>query len=253
VARRKYRFRLLDGGPSRIYQFHLSNDDPMILIATDGNLLPAPIPADRVRLGVAQRRDVIIDFSRYPIGAEIVLENRLLQINGRGPKKDLLNPGSPVLKFIVDRDAAGPEQDFSRVPATLRRMPSMDLSTAGRHQRTFEFERKEGAWAINGQFFNGAVPAFTVKRGVPEIWTLKNHGGWSHPIHIHLEEFRILLRNGAMPIPEEQGRHDVVLLEPGDEVMLYIRFRTFVGKYIMHCHNTVHEDHAMMLRFDVVS
>jgi FtsP/CotA-like multicopper oxidase with cupredoxin domain len=31
-----------------------------------------------------------------------------------------------------------------------------------------------------------------------------------------------------------------------------LRFSDFVGKYIMHCHNTVHEDHAMMVRWDVV-
>ena len=30
-----------------------------------------------------------------------------------------------------------------------------------------------------------------------------------------------------------------------------MRFREFTGKYMMHCHNLIHEDHAMMLRFDV--
>ena len=28
-------------------------------------------------------------------------------------------------------------------------------------------------------------------------------------------------------------------------------FRDFTGKYVMHCHNVVHEDHAMMIRFDI--
>lgn len=253
VARRKYRFRLLDGGPSRFYEFALSNSLPMTLIATDGNLLPAPVQVEHVAMGVAQRRDIIIDFSQYPIGAEIILENRLEQKNGRKPTGKLLTPGSPVLKFIVDRDAVGAEQDFSQVPLSLRQMPVMDLATAQQHQRTFIFERKNGAWAINGNFFDGDIPTFTIKQGRPEIWTLKNGGGgWAHPIHIHLEEFRILLRNGEVPGLEEQGRHDVVVLEPGDEVKIYIRFRTFLGKYVMHCHNTLHEDHAMMLRFDVV-
>jgi FtsP/CotA-like multicopper oxidase with cupredoxin domain len=253
VARRKYRFRLLDGGPSRFYEFHLSNNALMTLIATDGNLLPAPIPVDHVRMGVAQRRDVILDFSQYPIGTEIILENRLEQVDGRGPTGNVFLQGSPVLKFIVDRDAVGEEEDFSRVPSALRQLPAMDLATAQLNQRTFVFERQQGAWAINGQFFNGAVPGFTVKRGVPELWTLRNGGGgWSHPIHIHLEEFRILQRNGAVPPPEEFGRNDVVVLGPNDEVKIYIRFRTFLGKYVMHCHNTLHEDHAMMVRFDVV-
>ncbi len=253
VARRKYRFRLLNGGPSRLYEFHLSNGAPMTLIATDGNLLTSPLEVDHLRMGVAQRRDVIIDFSQYPIGTEIILENRLEQVDGRKPTGHIMNPGSPVLKFIVDRDAIGAEHDFSQVPSNLRPMPVMDLATAQQNQRTFVFNRTDGAWAINGQFFNGNAPAFTVTQGVPQIWTLKNGGGgWVHPIHIHLEEFRILQRNGGLPAPEDMGRHDVVLLEEGEEVKIYIRFRTFTGKYVMHCHNTLHEDHAMMVRFDIV-
>jgi FtsP/CotA-like multicopper oxidase with cupredoxin domain len=169
------------------------------------------------------------------------------------PTGQVLLPGSPVLKFIVDRDAVGAEEDFSQVPLSLRQMPVMDLATAQQHQRTFIFERKNGAWSINGNYFDGEFPTYTVKQGQPEIWTLKNGGGgWVHPIHIHLEESRILLRNGGLPGPEDQGRHDVILLAPGEEVKIYIRFRTFLGKYVMHCHNLLHEDHAMMLRFDVV-
>lgn len=258
VAQRKYRFRMLDAGPARFYAFQLSNGDPlrlipMTLIATDGNLLPSPLLVSEVSLGVANRRDVIIDFSPFPIGTELILENVLEQKNGRQPTGKHLNPGSPVLKFIVDRAALGSDQDFSRVPDTLRQMPEMDLATAQQNQRQFLFSRKEGAWTINNQIFNGDTPAFTVKRGVPEIWTLVNGGGgWSHPIHIHLEEFRILQRNGGIPGAEEQGRHDVVVLGPKEFVKIYIRFRTFTGKYVMHCHNTLHEDHAMMVRFDVV-
>ena len=30
-----------------------------------------------------------------------------------------------------------------------------------------------------------------------------------------------------------------------------LRFRDWLGRYAMHCHNVIHEDHAMMLRFDV--
>ena len=253
VARRKYRFRMLDAGPSRFYEFKLSNGALITLIATDGNLLPAPVKVEHVALGVANRMDVIIDFSLYPIGTEIILENILEQKSGRMPTGNVLVPGSPVLKFIVDRDAVGAEQDFSQVPVSLRQMPVMDLATAQQHQRTFVFERKNGAWAINGNFFDGDVPTFTIPQGQPEIWTLKNSGGnWATPVHIHLEEFRILLINGDVPGLEEMGRHDVVLLAPGDEVKIYIRFRTFLGSYVMHCQNTLHEDHAMMLRFDVV-
>jgi FtsP/CotA-like multicopper oxidase with cupredoxin domain len=41
------------------------------------------------------------------------------------------------------------------------------------------------------------------------------------------------------------------LLQPGHRVRVFMRFRDFVGRYVMHCHNTVHEDHDMMLRWDI--
>lgn len=248
VARRKYRFRLLDGGPSRFYQYFLSSGQPFTLIANDGNLLPAPIEVQSVRLAVAERCDVIIDFSRCNIGDQIYLENRLEQEDGRGPTGDLLTPGTPLLRFDVDADAPDP----SRVPDVLRPLPVFNPGEAVT-TRTWRFERTNGAWAINGRFFDLDRPQATPRRGTAEIWNLRNSsGGWSHPIHIHFEEFRILSRNGRKPSPAEAGRKDVVRLGPNDEVQIFMRFRDFLGRHPMHCHNTLHEDHAMMLRWDIV-
>ena len=47
-------------------------------------------------------------------------------------------------------------------------------------------------------------------------------------------------------------RKDVALLRPGDSITLTIRHRDWLGEYPMHCHNTVHEDHAMLLLWEVV-
>ena len=49
-----------------------------------------------------------------------------------------------------------------------------------------------------------------------------------------------------------QSRKDVINLGPNDEVKIFMRWRDFLGRYVMHCHNVVHEDHAMMLRWDIV-
>jgi FtsP/CotA-like multicopper oxidase with cupredoxin domain len=42
----------------------------------------------------------------------------------------------------------------------------------------------------------------------------------------------------------------VFVLAPDERVEIFIKFRDFTGKYLMHCHNLTHEDHAMMARFD---
>ena len=120
--------------------------------------------------------------------------------------------------------------------------------------RSFRFERGHGQWQINGQFMACTEFRFTVQQNTMERWILKNNsGGWQHPIHIHLEEFRILKHNGQPVLPGsvEYGRKDTVKLAGGDEVELVMRFRDYKGGYPMHCHNTVHEDHAMMLLWNV--
>ncbi|MDT4853554.1 Multicopper oxidase [compost metagenome] len=148
-------------------------------------------------------------------------------------------------------------QDLSQVPANLRPLPPLTpAEVAAAPVRRFVFERSNNMWAINGQFVNVTAPRFRVPKGRGEIWELVNiDNGWSHPIHIHFEEGRIIsrMRNGVqLPIPaHEVGRKDVYVINKNETIRVFIRFRDYVGKYVMHCHNLIHEDHAMMLRFDI--
>jgi FtsP/CotA-like multicopper oxidase with cupredoxin domain len=41
------------------------------------------------------------------------------------------------------------------------------------------------------------------------------------------------------------------VLDGMSSIRVFLRFRDYVGKYVMHCHNLIHEDHAMMLRWDI--
>jgi FtsP/CotA-like multicopper oxidase with cupredoxin domain len=108
-------------------------------------------------------------------------------------------------------------------------------------------------WTVNGEVFDPDVVQARVKRGTKEIWVFENGGGgWHHPIHVHHNEFRILSRDGAPPQPFERGRKDVVNLLPGESVRVLMEFSAFVGRYPIHCHNTVHEDHAMMALWEIV-
>ncbi len=80
--------------------------------------------------------------------------------------------------------------------------------------------------------------------------------GWSHPVHVHFEEGQILYRGGKAPPPwEKYARKDVYRIGPLPDstasVDMAIRFRKFAGTYVEHCHNTQHEDKAMLLRWDI--
>ena len=75
-------------------------------------------------------------------------------------------------------------------------------------------------------------------------------------MHVHFEEGQILKRGGkAPPIWEKYARKDVyrigTLSDSTDSVDIAIRFREFAGTYVEHCHNTQHEDKAMLLRWDI--
>jgi FtsP/CotA-like multicopper oxidase with cupredoxin domain len=161
-----------------------------------------------------------------------------------------------VLKFIVDRHP--PQQDLSQVPSQLRPLP--DLPTPEEidklPKRRWEFDRKNGLWTVNGKLFDTHNPRAKIKQGSAEVWELVGKsGGWSHPIHMHLEEGRILSKSvdgREVPVPpHERGRKDVFALEKTMTIRVLMRFRDFHGKYVMHCHNVIHEDHAMMVRWDV--
>src|SRR5713101_2362907 len=276
VQPRRYRFRLLDTGPSRFYQFfltdlnNLSATNPFWVIANDGNLLPVPVQVQSVRIGVAERVDIIIDFSQFA-GKTIYLENRLNQINGMGPVDDfgpngtsqectqVLGTTTPSILPAVQgnlllqfRVAGGTAIDHSLPPSQQKfyQLPSTNAQPSV--VRTFKFDRLNGQWSINGQFMDCNTFRFTVQQNSVEEWILVNlSGDWTHPIHIHLEEHQIISRNRQPPTPVEQSRKDVTQLHPNERVRLFFKFRDWTGKYPIHCHNVVHEDHAMMALWHV--
>jgi FtsP/CotA-like multicopper oxidase with cupredoxin domain len=278
VDKRRYRFRVLDGGPSRFYELFLTNPDdpgqriPFFVIANDGNLLPRPIEVLSFRVAVAERVDIIVDFAkiaqRFGNPAQIVLENRLEQVNERGPTGKILpaGEGDQLLEFRLTGGAvadgsfdpepvASPTVRAAADDAVFAPIALPDIGdVTPRLTRTFRFERGNGGWQINGQFMDCTRFRFRPQLDTAERWIIQNKsGGWQHPIHVHCEEFRILSRNGRPvgPGDVEFARKDVMQLRENEEIEILARFRDFRGGYPIHCHNTVHEDHQMMMIWEI--
>jgi FtsP/CotA-like multicopper oxidase with cupredoxin domain len=274
VQPRRYRFRWLNIGPSRFFQLFITNLQstnlnrqtaltgtengngatvPFWLIANDGNLLPKPVQVTSATFGVAERVDVVVDFTNFA-GQTLYIENRLVQNSGLGPDDPpvLAAPGQGnlLLKVIVSGQNV---KDNSVDPATMPQFYSLpDTTPTPAVTRTFKFDRLNGMFSINGQFMDCDVTRFTVTQNTAEHWLLTNlSGNWQHPIHIHLEEHQILSRNLMAPPNFEMSRKDVTRLKQNERIELFFRFRDWTGRYPLHCHNTVHEDHAMMLRWEI--
>ena len=116
-------------------------------------------------------------------------------------------------------------------------------------------------WAINvnGQAAHSMnanrVSLLIPKPGEIEHWTYINGGGgWDHPIHLHFEE-GITMNRGDNPIgpTEKLVRKDVWRLKPAGTVKFQVQFGEYGGSYVNHCHNTVHEDFAMLLRYQILA
>jgi spore coat protein A len=248
VATRKYRFRILNGSNANVYRLALSSNKPLIQIATDGGLLRAPIAQKSIPVAMAERVEVIIDFSDYPIGTRVMLQD----LHGKGPGRELM-------RFDVVRR----EPDDAVVPTQLSEMESIPQRLAAR-TRNFVFSGRpslsgsvSALWTINHKQFDPDQPIAKPRYGDTEIWQFVNHRTLGvlallHSVHVHLISFQILDRNEKPPLPHETGWKDTVLLEKGEQVRVIARFEGYTGRYMMHCHNLEHEDHTMMARFDVI-
>ena len=106
----------------------------------------------------------------------------------------------------------------------------------------------------------GNQPPATPRKNTFNLWEFRNGGGgWVHPIHIHQEEHRTVMRNNQdvsvnvdPTRPDDKSREDTIGLDPSESVIIYRGFRDLVGPYVAHCHNLLHEDHAMMFSWTIV-
>ena len=281
VEPRKYRFRFLVANVSRSYEFSLSTGGPMWIIGSDGGYGPYAQKVTRWRHGMAERYDVIIDFAPYA--------GKKLQLLNTSPKKntDYTNTGK-VMEFRVGKTVTSktnnmPQLDSRAAKNVTADRPStavpigkalspamfphtnscMDLKPAdavnnGVPVRRLVLERSNSKWTINKTTWADVISSgynkvvANPRLDTSEVWEIANEsGGWFHPVHIHLVDFKILSRNGAAPFVHELFPKDVVYLGPNETVKVLMKFET-LGRYMVHCHNLIHEDHDMMTQFAVV-
>jgi len=262
VKHGKYRFRFLNGSSARTYDVRLENPAnpvqviPIDLIGTDGGLIDAPLPLDSFSIGPAERFDVVIDFSAFAPGSEIVLRN-----------DDLTTPLLPnIMKFIVTADTGftGP------LPATLRAVTPLQESQASGTRRFGLIhdtdECTPGQWLIAslstgvniiGQYWDD-ITEYPVL-GDTEIWEFDNFTDMMHPMHVHLVMFQVLDKVDkftGQPIPLEPWEintwKDTVQVPPNSKVRVIMHFDDYPGKFPYHCHILDHEDHEMMRQYQTI-
>ncbi|KAF1967206.1 hypothetical protein BU23DRAFT_573382 [Bimuria novae-zelandiae CBS 107.79] len=147
------------------------------------------------------------------------------------------------MRFVV-RESVSDGSNNGDVSQTLRKDDLMAPSAS--NAKDFTFERgRGGGWVINGVGFRNIENRILTKpeRGTYETWTL--HNGATHPVHIHLVDFKVISRSGGrgeVASYESAGWKNVVWLAAGESMEAIARYAPWDSVYVFHRHNLMHED-----------
>jgi blue copper oxidase len=248
VYRGLYRLRLLNGSNARILKLAFSDNRPFHLIASDGGLLDKPVELTQLTLGPAERAEILMNFAAYEPAGTVTLKTLAFE----DPNGGMQGIEMPIIRFDVLLDSGAPPT----IPSSLSQLERLDPSKAVA-ERTFEFRSDFGSPAmhtINSRMFDMERVDEQMRPGDIEIWTFLNRSQMPHPVHAHGAHFQVIDVNGNSTLaPEYLGWKDTVLAQPYEPVRVVVRIAEHLGVFLLHCHNLEHEDHGMMMNFEVTN
>jgi spore coat protein A, manganese oxidase len=222
VEPRKYRFRMVNGSDSRFYNIWLERPDGLPIpagaitqIGNDGGLLPAAVnnigndPENGLLMALAERADVIIDFSKFPAGTSITVRN---DAHTPFPNGSDVNPSTTgkIMQFKITKPLVG--TDTSVIPATPRVLTPFAAPNNTRfvdlqeteEETAFVFDPFSGSIAkrlkilLNGLPFDAPVTEVVNFNDV-EDWIIINNTVDMHPMHLHLVHFEVVEKGSIAP------------------------------------------------------
>jgi len=192
---------------------------------------------------------------------------------------DYDTPTPEVLAAAVRRAIALVERELNGEPnmLTMRELAIAEDGETGPLVTVSEGATTTRYRAVAAHFEDATT--FFPMLGHYEVWQLINLTGDTHPIHLHLDPFQILSRRPIRyEIPEggvedrdltaaitverdpsdklshaiddnERGLKDTIRVNPNEIVEIAVRFTTYSGRFMYHCHILEHEDRDMMRPF----
>jgi FtsP/CotA-like multicopper oxidase with cupredoxin domain len=230
VEQRRYRFRFLNGCQSRflILDFNQMPGVEVWQIGNEGGFLAAPVNitavnGNRLLMGLAERADVIVDFTNVPLGSYV--------LGNIGPDEPF-GGGIPGVDFepadsastgqimqlrvgpAIDVDTSTPPQ-FLQLPAitplpaesAARPLALIEKAGLGFDDEEEEANEVEGpVEALLGNVVDGvAVEKLWMEPvidnpavGTTEVWEFYNTTADAHPMHVHEVTFEVVNREGLV-------------------------------------------------------
>ena len=238
VEQRRYRFRFLNGCQSRflILDFQQIPGVEVWAIGNEGGFLSAPVNLtddnnNRLLMGLAERADLIVDFTNVPVGSYVLHNVGPDEPYGGGEPAEspgegdfeIADPGTTgqILQFRVV-PARGP--DPTTPPQWLQLPAVTPLPSEDRTRPLALIEKAGVGFDADGNEVEGPIEALlgivtadghTEERlwadevtenpdvGDTEVWEIYNATADAHPIHIHELTFEVVNREGLILDDEE--------------------------------------------------
>jgi FtsP/CotA-like multicopper oxidase with cupredoxin domain len=286
VDKVRYRFRFLNGCQSRflILDFNQIPGVEVWQIGNEGGFLAAPVNitanhGNQLLMGLAERADVIVDFTNVPPGNYV--------LGNVGPDEPF-GGGVPGVDFAVSdlattgqvmqfRVMPGKKLDLSTRPQFLQLPAATPLPAPATTRPLALIEMMSNVHDGPSEAVLGNVDAgMAVHKmwadpvsenpnlGDTEVWEFYNFTADAHPMHVHEVVFEVVNRealaldgagepmqpvqlSGNVRLPEawESGFKDTVIAYPGEVTRIRAKFDT-AGQFVWHCHIVEHEDNEMM-------
>lgn len=289
-----YRLRLYNGSNARTYRLAWQDGTPLLVLGTDGGLLPKPVTRSYITLAPAERVDLWVDFTGKPEGTELVMQSLQFQ-SGMGMMGSGMMGGGmmgggmmgggmmgggmmgstmtgqaslpqgaafPVFKVRLQ----GAKKTALKLPATFVGTPPYQLKDAvnAGNPRTITLGMQRMTFTVNGRVFeiDAIAPDEYIPFNTLEAWDFVNYTMIAHPMHIHNVQFNVIERQSGMSSMMgmsgstdyqtiragfvDDGWKDTVLVMPGERVRILVKFLTYQGMYMYHCHILEHEVMGMM-------
>ena len=260
VEPRRYRFRVLNGSNARFYNLSLSNGGSITVLGSDGGYLVAPSVQTALLIAPGERYDVVIDFTGMAAGTTVVMTN---DAAGPYPSGTLFTDTRTdtvmnVMQFRVTLplDTGVPNLPL---PATLSTVPAAVVPAGTMTRSLFLNEVATSSDFVMHVMLNNTpmllAPTEIPQVGATEVWEIANTTGDTHPIHLHLVQFRLLSRQafeadpyealalsvgylppvkrfltsattrmGHTPRAQEAAWKDTILMHPGEVTRILVKF-----------------------------
>ncbi|RFZ14385.1 Copper resistance protein A precursor [Mycobacterium marinum] len=211
----------------------------MTVTDTDGYPVQ-PTDVDALLMGMGERYDVIVTAG-----------------DGVFPLVAMAEGKNAVARALLSTTAGSPPDANFRPPELDRRIGTVDIFTAtpaddlgsAKPDTSLSVELTGSMakydWSIDGKPFPDARP-LAIRPGQRAALTFTNTTMMWHPMHLHGHTFQVMRPDGT-PGP----RKDTVALLPGQKVSVSL-IADNPGIWMLHCHNTYHQEAGMMTSLNYI-